>query len=253
MLTQPNFSMRSVIEAAVNFHAKVRHCKAFSSLNSLCLRYTTSMRINALAYHHLPQFGAADEVSLNVLSFGFPDAVVDQYEADDQSKVDPSIRQVMLGTRAHWWREMEYPFRLSREEKQYLETVSGKVGEGLILPVFGPHGRNGFISLSLGDHKPDWAEDAIPHIHSCCQLAHLQYCELLQVELPNSSRLSRREKEVLSWVAQGKSNGVIASILDIAESTIITHLERAYKKLGVDNRVTAALRASSLGELNYFL
>jgi DNA-binding NarL/FixJ family response regulator len=32
---------------------------------------------------------------------------------------------------------------------------------------------------------------------------------------------------------------------------MITYLERAFKKLGVDSRVTATLRASSLGELSY--
>lgn len=253
MSTEHDFSMNSVIELTVGFHTKVQRCTTFSNLNYLCLRLLKGMGLRALAYHHLPQFGSADEVSLDVVSVGFPKTMVERYQSENLSKVDPSIRQVLSGTKAQWWREIEYSSKPSREEQEYLNSVTHKVGEGVILPVFGPHGRNGFIGLEFGDHKPDWADNALPLIQSCCQLAHLQYCALLQVELPNISKLSRREKEVLSWVAQGKSNGVIANILGIAESTIITHLERTYKKLGVDNRVTAALRASSLGELNYFL
>ncbi|GAB5489732.1 MAG: hypothetical protein Pars2KO_33020 [Parasphingorhabdus sp.] len=48
--------------------------------------------------------------------------------------------------------------------------------------------------------------------------------------LPKKAKLSRREKEVLSCAAKGKSNGVIADILSITESTVITYLERAFKK-----------------------
>lgn len=253
MSIKHSFSVNSAKKLAVDFHAKVECCETFASLNTLCLRFTLRMGLDAVAYHHFPQFGAADDVDLDVVSVGFPKEMVERYQSEEQSKIDPSIRHIMSGTKAQWWREVEYSSRISRAEQEYLDSAGSQVGEGLILPVFGPNGRNGFVALSFGNLKPDGAENAVPLIQSCCQMAHLQYCMLLQAELPQSSTLSPKEKEVLSWVARGKSNGVIADILNIAESTIITHLERAYKKLGVDNRVTAALRASSLGELNYFL
>lgn len=57
------------------------------------------------------------------------------------------------------------------------------------------------------------------------------------------------EHEVMYRVAGGKTKGVIADILGITENTVITHLRRRYKKLGVNDRVTAALRTPSVGEL----
>lgn len=59
--------------------------------------------------------------------------------------------------------------------------------------------------------------------------------------------LSRREQEILGWIAMGKSNPVIAEILDISPHTVDTHLRRAFQKLGTHDRTTAAIRAINLG------
>jgi DNA-binding CsgD family transcriptional regulator len=56
--------------------------------------------------------------------------------------------------------------------------------------------------------------------------------------------LTPREREVLFWLARGKSNGEIAAILCIRSATVGKHLERIYPKLGVENRTAAASFAS---------
>lgn len=55
--------------------------------------------------------------------------------------------------------------------------------------------------------------------------------------------LTPREAEVLLWVAQGKTNPEIATILGISAHTVRTHLERVFTKLGVETRHAAGLRA----------
>ena len=55
--------------------------------------------------------------------------------------------------------------------------------------------------------------------------------------------LTPRESEVLLWVAQGKSNPEISTILGAAESTVKKHLTSIFEKLGVDSRNAATLRA----------
>lgn len=59
--------------------------------------------------------------------------------------------------------------------------------------------------------------------------------------------LSPREREVLVWVAKGKSNSVIADILGVSESTVDTFLRRLYSKLNATNRITAVVKAIRLG------
>lgn len=58
--------------------------------------------------------------------------------------------------------------------------------------------------------------------------------------------LTRRESEVLAWVAEGKTNAEIASILGARRRTIGKHLERIFQKLGVETRTAAAIRALEL-------
>jgi len=61
--------------------------------------------------------------------------------------------------------------------------------------------------------------------------------------LQESLGLTPRESEVLLWVAQGKSNPEISTILGAAENTIKVHLGRIFEKIGADNRHSAMLIA----------
>lgn len=55
--------------------------------------------------------------------------------------------------------------------------------------------------------------------------------------------LTPREAEVLFWVAHGKTNPEIATILGIGLTTVKKHLEATFVKLGVENRTSAAAMA----------
>ena len=55
--------------------------------------------------------------------------------------------------------------------------------------------------------------------------------------------LTPREAEVLLWIAQGKSNGEIGTILGCAENTVKVHIARIFEKQGFENRNTATVRA----------
>ena len=59
--------------------------------------------------------------------------------------------------------------------------------------------------------------------------------------------LTEREEEVLRLLATGMTNRDIASVLFVAESTIKTHVEHIISKLGVSDRVQAAVWAARHG------
>jgi DNA-binding CsgD family transcriptional regulator len=58
--------------------------------------------------------------------------------------------------------------------------------------------------------------------------------------------LSPREAQVLGWVVEGKTNGEIGIILDARPRTVAKHLERIFRKLGVETRTAAAAFALNL-------
>ena len=59
--------------------------------------------------------------------------------------------------------------------------------------------------------------------------------------------LTRRETEVLSWLAKGKTNRDIADILGISRHTVGKHLEHLFEKLGVETRSAATAIAARQG------
>jgi DNA-binding NarL/FixJ family response regulator len=55
--------------------------------------------------------------------------------------------------------------------------------------------------------------------------------------------LTPRVAETLLWIAQGKTNGDIATILGISEATVKKHVLEIFIRLGVETRTAASLRA----------
>ena len=58
--------------------------------------------------------------------------------------------------------------------------------------------------------------------------------------------LTPREREVLEWLAGGKTDRDIGDILGISPRTVHKHLQRIYEKLGVETRTAAVVRAMGL-------
>lgn len=57
------------------------------------------------------------------------------------------------------------------------------------------------------------------------------------------ARLTKREKQVLFWVVEGKTNGDIGRILEISPRTVEKHCESIFRKLGIENRYAAIVFA----------
>ena len=68
---------------------------------------------------------------------------------------------------------------------------------------------------------------------------------------PAPPRLSAREEEVLSLLADGLGTGEIAGSLYMSESTAKTHITHIYQKLGAANRAQALVAAMRLGLLDH--
>jgi transcriptional regulator EpsA len=62
---------------------------------------------------------------------------------------------------------------------------------------------------------------------------------LTTVDVVENDVLSEREAEIMKWVAMGKTNGEIGSILNVSSFTIKNHMQRIFKKLDVFNRAQA--------------
>jgi DNA-binding NarL/FixJ family response regulator len=64
---------------------------------------------------------------------------------------------------------------------------------------------------------------------------------------PSGDELSERELEVLCLVAKGAANKEISAELNIAQSTVKTHITNIFQKLGVNDRTEAVTQALKKG------
>jgi DNA-binding CsgD family transcriptional regulator len=62
-------------------------------------------------------------------------------------------------------------------------------------------------------------------------------------QLSPSSPLTRREAEILGWIADGKTTREIATILVVSPHTVRKHIEHILEKLDVRTRSAAVARA----------
>lgn len=53
------------------------------------------------------------------------------------------------------------------------------------------------------------------------------------------SGLTAGERKVMVWICEGKCSWAVAQILERKQGTVKKHLQRVYRKLGVENRVAA--------------
>ena len=58
---------------------------------------------------------------------------------------------------------------------------------------------------------------------------------------PSLSDLTPRQREVLHWIAEGKTSWETSRILHCAEATVKKHRSHIYRALGVAKAISAAL------------
>jgi DNA-binding CsgD family transcriptional regulator len=125
-------------------------------------------------------------------------------------------------------------------------ALFGAIAGGLFIQVMAP------ILLILGGLSLRWLplERIFPEPF-LVRLGLRQLPLLSEKSFPHSSELveplSARELEVLQLVDQGLSNQEIAARLNIAASTVKTHINNIYSKLEVQTRTQAIRRARDLG------
>jgi LuxR family transcriptional regulator, quorum-sensing system regulator BjaR1 len=111
------------------------------------------------------------------------------------------------------------------------------LAHGFTVPIHGPRGFEGCVSMA-GTHV-----EMPPHLRPGLHLMALQAFERMRTilrPLPRSKpALTPREREVLAWVANGKSAWEIGEILSIAKRTVDEHAQTAFRKLGAVNRTQA--------------
>jgi DNA-binding CsgD family transcriptional regulator len=230
-----------------NVVEKMVHCDTLPQLWGHMLRYFHSKGYGASFYFAYGTGPRASDAAPPV-HHGFSAAIVDAYLGSDYQRVDVAHRAAMALGKPLRWSDAWAAVEITADERRFLELMrSVGLGDGFTLPCYGPNGRNGYIGIGRMDNDARTDEGSLLEMHLSAQAAHLRIGDFA-LGLPEHERhLSAREREVLDWVARGKSNGVIADILSISAGTVDTYLRRIYDKLEVADRTSAAVKGVGMG------
>lgn len=97
------------------------------------------------------------------------------------------------------------------------------------------------IELDQDDVDAIWVDNGI-EIEVACHVLHLKI-----MSMPHTGarpQLSPRQVEVLEWVADGKTNQDIATIMGLSLATVEKHLRLAREKLDVETTAQAVMKAA---------
>jgi DNA-binding CsgD family transcriptional regulator len=96
-------------------------------------------------------------------------------------------------------------------------------------------------------HTEPFTKNELSELYAIANQFHLVYLGFDgPKELP-SVTLSDRQREVLQWVAIGKSRSQISEIMNISEDTVDDHFRHIFRKLVCNDRTVAVLKAIQFG------
>ncbi len=174
--------------------------------------------------------GAGNEYVYARISPAGWEAIYDEkrlYGADFLSRV---IRKRSAPFR---WSDIEFVTEAEREINEIVRDFN--IDDGIAVPVHGPGGYVGVTSIAfeqLAEISP--AERAA--IAAATLVLHLQMMELSPERGRQGPSLSRRERDCMAFVAEGKSDWEISELLGVAETTVLSHVQNAKRKLGAKTR-----------------
>jgi LuxR family transcriptional regulator/LuxR family quorum-sensing system transcriptional regulator CciR len=239
----------AVPESLEGFIAATHRVTRTRDLWNLVLAFVAHRGMACASYRHFTGLHADAAVpGVNFFSHNLPETWVDRFIAGRMLELDPIPELALTSSRPFLWSETRALADLSKHQNDYVEAMlASGVGDGIAMGVFGPKLRNGVVRVGFGQRRRTPPARAVREIQVAAQVSHLAYCALTPTQEVPVDKLSPREREVLGWIARGKSNGVIAQILRLSPHTVDTLVRRIFEKLGVNDRVSAALAACGTG------
>jgi DNA-binding CsgD family transcriptional regulator len=180
---------------------------------------------------------AVNTVSDQVIGFTtYDDAWKEHYTSQRFQNIDPTLHLPMRSIAPIDWQHAR-DFKIK--------------DQGLSVPIHGPYGEVGLISVTRDCSLGTWEKlrkNVITELQTAAVSLHdtVMQSDTLGYAL-RRPQLSSRECEVLQWTAAGKSQIDIGVILTISSRTVEVHLRSARSKLSALSTPQAVGRAIGMG------
>ncbi|WP_438307844.1 LuxR C-terminal-related transcriptional regulator [Burkholderia pseudomallei] len=173
------------------------------------------------------------------------DRFMRDYDHFNWFESDPNAQRVIAGTEPFIW-DTQLDGYSDVHNKSYFDFLhSVEMCTGILIPL--PHrpGKASVMGMTTSTNHSFARETPLAaKIVANAGLAKaemLGLCSQISVDEAIAVRsLSRPQREILKWIAEGKSNSVIAGIMGLNERAVRYHVSQILQKLGVATRSQAA-------------
>lgn len=182
------------------------------------------------------------EVRHLVLLNGWPMDWFDRYVEHRYYLHDAVAQHAIRYHQPFFWDDVPQSLTESPMARQIAgEASSFGLSHGYLVPVYTSRTLQACISLG-GAHRLELGEREEGTILLMAHYVNRAAKQLIG-ETPAHHRLTEREREVLRWVASGKTMWEVSVTLSISEATVEKHLASARRKMGVVNTTQSVAEA----------
>ncbi len=181
-----------------------------------------------------------------------PSEYLDHYVENNYIVKDPVVTELSLTEKSYTWNDIRQKRILNKKQKYIMdEGRDFEATDGLIVPI---HTLSGEVSIfSPCGENPNLSDRA----RCSLELIGMYSYESLKRAVIKKKKteiihepLTPREREVMLWVASGKTDDEIADILTISTTTVASHVQNSKRKLNTFKRTYAVVQAIKLGEIS---
>lgn len=170
-------------------------------------------------------------------------------------RLDPVLRAAERASSGFTWDSIESTMKLTPQDKALLQEARDHgIGKGFTVPNHVPGELFGSSHFAVREGQP-FPAASVPAAQALGNFAFEAARRLLaERAIPSEeyvvpAPLSDRQRECLLFVARGKSDSVIAQLLDIRPKTVNEHIEAAKRRYAVASRSQLLVRALFRSEI----
>ncbi|MDB5502574.1 MAG: transcriptional regulator, LuxR family [Tardiphaga sp.] len=210
-----------------------------------------SALVGSFGYDHicfLASAGAKQSFDDKVLLKAWPKSWAEQYAESNFYAFDPVAPRIRQSPESFAWSDIQ-PSATEPIANEIMRIAATDYGlkHGLCTPV---HGLNGYqAGVSLAGRDVDDTSEARAAIELVTMYAVNRLVVIRSRQPARRPILTQREREVMSWVAAGKTAWDTSAILKISEDTVNKTVSMAMHKLNVHTRAQAVAEAIRNGEI----
>lgn len=226
---------------------------ASTDVNDLQANVNTISAVNGfplVTYHMIQAAGLPRPLATHFSSY--PQDWVSHYVDAGLFFRDPVVRHASDAVTPFAWYDLQTGDQSDPEQQFLNEAAAAGISGGLSVPIRGPHDF-ALFSVCAGSSQAenvDLIAHTKPYMTILGLAVHERARKLYQPKALSGAgvkALSPRQREVMQWIACGKSAWDISMIIGISESRVRKAAADAFQKLNCHDRTHAAIRAVLLG------